>query len=371
MVLSRSDRSHLTEWWFTVDRTVLGLSFLLLTFGIIMLLSASPPIAMHKHLPHFFFVKRQLIFAVFGAVLLLAVSFLSSANIRRLSLALFVLSLLSMLGVLLFGPEINGAQRWIRVAGVSLQPSEILKPVFIILTAWAFSEGMKRSDVPANRVAIGFYVISAILLILQPDFGQTLLLTGAWVGMFFLAGLAWGWVIFFLIAGLGALVLGYQFLPHVKSRIDHFLDPSGENYQIARALEAFRQAGWFGRGPGEGSLAEKFLPDAHNDFIFAAIADEFGIMACILLLMIFGGIVFLSLLRSREMKDPFIRLAVSGLMLLFALQTSINMSVNLGLIPAKGMTLPFISYGGTSLLGTALLLGMTLALTRRHPSSSG
>lgn len=371
MVLSRSERSHLTEWWFTVDRTVLGLSFLLLTFGIIMLLSASPPVAMRKDLPHFFFVQRQLVFAVFGSALLLAVSFLSVPNIRRLSLAFFVLSLLSMVGVLLFGPEINGAQRWIRVAGVSLQPSEILKPAFIILTAWAFSEGLKRSDVPANRVAIGFYVISAILLILQPDFGQTLLLTATWVGMFFLAGLAWGWVIFFLFAGLGALALGYQFLPHVKSRIDHFLDPSGENYQIARALEAFRQAGWFGRGPGEGSLAEQFLPDAHNDFIFAAIADEFGILACLLLLFIFGGIVFLSLTRSREMKDPFIRLAVSGLMLLFALQTSINMSVNLGLIPAKGMTLPFISYGGTSLLGTALLLGMTLALTRRHPLSTG
>jgi cell division protein FtsW len=371
MVLSRSERSHLTEWWFTVDRTVLGLSFLLLTFGIIMLLSASPPVAMRKDLPHFFFVQRQLVFAVFGSVLLLAVSFLSVPNIRRLSLALFILSLLSMVGVLLFGPEINGAQRWIRIAGVSLQPSEILKPAFIILTAWAFSEGLKSSDVPANSVAIGFYVISAILLILQPDFGQTLLLTATWVGMFFLAGLAWGWVIFFLFAGLGVLVLGYQFLPHVTSRIDHFLDPSGENYQIARALEAFRQAGWFGRGPGEGSLAEQFLPDAHNDFIFAAIADEFGILACLLLLFIFGGIVFLSLMRSKEMKDPFIRLAVSGMMLLFALQTSINMSVNLGLIPAKGMTLPFISYGGTSLLGTALLLGMTLALTRRHPLSTG
>lgn len=371
MVLSRSERSHLTEWWFTVDRTVLGLSFLLLMIGIIMLLSASPPVAMRKELPHFFFVQRQLVFAAFGSGILLLVSFLSPANIRRLSLALFFLALVSMVGVLIFGPEINGAQRWLRFGGVSLQPSEILKPAFIVMTAWAFSEGVKRSDVPAHSVAVGFYAISAFLLILQPDFGQTLLLTATWVGMFFLAGLAWGWVMFFLFAGVGVLFLGYHFLPHVTARINHFLDPSGENYQIVRALEAFRQAGWFGRGPGEGSLVDHFLPDAHNDFIFAAIADEFGVLACLILLLIYGGIVFLSLLRAREMKDPFVRFSVSGLMLLFALQTSINMSVNLGLIPAKGMTLPFISYGGTSLLGTSLLLGMTLALTRRHPLSTG
>ena len=206
MVLSRSERSHLTEWWFTVDRTVLGLALLLLAVGIVMLLSASPPIAMRKDLPHFFFVQKQLIFAVFGSLILFAVSILNPSNIRRLALALFVLSLISMVGILLFGPEINGAQRWIRLSGVSFQPSEILKPAFIVLTAWAFSEGVKRSDVPAHGVAIGFYVISACLLILQPDFGQTLLLTATWVGMFFLAGLAWGWVMFFLLAGVGALV---------------------------------------------------------------------------------------------------------------------------------------------------------------------
>jgi cell division protein FtsW len=185
--------------------------------------------------------------------------------------------------------------------------------------------------------------------------------------MFFLAGLSWLWVLIFIIAGAGLILIGYSVLPHVASRINHFLDPSGENYQIARALEAFRQAGWFGRGPGEGSLAEQYLPDAHNDFIFAAIADEFGVMACLLLLLIYGGIVFLSLLRVRGLESAFIRYAVSGLMLLFALQTMINMSVNLGLIPAKGMTLPLISYGGTSMIGSCLLLGMTLALTKRLP----
>lgn len=367
MVLSRSDRSHLSEWWFTVDRSVLGLSLLLLVIGIIMLLSASPPVAIRRDLPHFFFVQRQLIFAVFAAGIIIGVSLLTPANIRRLALALFVLSIGAMVAVLLFGPDINGAQRWLRIGGVSLQPSEIMKPAFIVMTAWAFSEGMKRQDMPAHKLAIGFYVLAAVLLILQPDFGQTLLLTATWVSMFFLAGLAWGWVMFFLVAGVASLFLAYQFLPHVTARINHFLDPSGENYQIVRALEAFRQAGWFGRGPGEGSLAEQYLPDAHNDFIFAAIADEFGVLACLLLLMIFGGVVFLSLTRVRGMRDPFIRLAASGLMLLFALQTAINMSVNLGLIPAKGMTLPLISYGGTSLLGTALLLGMTLALTRRRP----
>ena len=369
MVLSRSERSHLTEWWFTIDRSVLGLVCLLLIIGIIMLLSASPPVALRHGLDPFYFVQRQIVYALIGAAVLLLVSLLNVKTIRRLALVLFLISVIMMVGVLLFGPELNGAQRWVRFYGFSVQPSELMKPAFIILTAWAFSEGLKRHDMPAFRVAIGFYIICALLLILQPDFGQTLLLTASWVGMFFLAGLAWGWVLFFLIAGVAALFLAYQFLPHVASRINHFLDTTGENYQIERALDAFRNAGWFGRGPGESSLVDQYLPDAHNDFIFAAIADEFGVLACLLLLAIYAGIVFLSIFKVLRAKDEFVRLAVSGLMLMFALQTSIHMSVNLGLIPAKGMTLPLISYGGTSLIGSCLLLGMTVALTRRRPLS--
>ncbi len=364
MVLSRSERSHLTEWWFTIDRSVLGLVCLLLIIGLVMLLSASPPVAIRYGLEPFYFVKRQMVFALLGVGVLLGVSFLSPLNVRRLALVLFIFSIVALIGVLLFGPELNGAKRWIRFFGMSLQPSELMKPSFIVLTAWAFSEGLKRRDVPAYFMASGFYGLCVVLLILQPDFGQTLLLTATWVGMFFLAGLAWGWVLFFFLAGIAALFLAYYLLPHVAARINHFLDPLGESYQIERALQAFRDAGWFGRGPGESSLAEQYLPDAHNDFIFAAIADEFGVFACLLLLLIYAGIVFLSLLRVRRHTDGFIRLAVSGLMLLFALQISIHMSVNLGMIPAKGMTLPLISYGGTSLIGTCLLLGVTIALTR-------
>ena len=369
MVLSRSERSLLTEWWFTVDRTVLGLAFLLMTIGVVMLLSASPPVALRYEITPFYFVQRQLVFAGLASVVLIGVSFLSGKLVRRLALFLLLASFLGLILVLLIGPELNGAQRWLRIFGFSMQPSEILKPAFIVITAWAFSEGLRRRDVPAYKMAIGLYLSVLFLLILQPDFGQSLLLTTTWVGMFFLAGLAWGWVALFFVLGIAALFLGYHFLPHVAARIDHFLDPTGENYQIARALEAFRQAGWFGRGPGESSLAEQYLPDAHNDFIFAAIADEFGIITCLILLLIYGGIVYLSLLRVRRSDDPFLRLAVSGLMLLFALQTFIHMGVNLGLIPAKGMTLPLISYGGTSLLGASLLLGMTLALTRRRPGA--
>lgn len=370
MVLSRSERSVLTEWWFTIDRTILGLSMLLILIGIIMLLSASPPVALRYELEAFYFVKKQIGFALLGLLLMVGVSFFHAQMIRRLSLLLFFLALVGLLVVLLFGPEVNGAQRWVRLFGLSVQPSELLKPAFIVLTAWAFSEGQRRADVPAYTLAIGFYMVSLTLLILQPDFGQSLLLTSTWVGMFFLAGLAWGWVLLFLVLGVVAVFLGYQFLPHVAARINHFLDPTGENYQIARALEAFRQAGWFGRGPGESSLAEQYLPDAHNDFIFAAIADEFGIVTCLLLLGIYMGIVLAALIRARRSPDGFTRLAVSGLMLLFALQTFIHMSVNLGLIPAKGMTLPLISYGGTSLLGSSLLLGMVIALTRHQPGEA-
>lgn len=369
MRLARSEKSYLTDWWFTVDRVVLTLGLLLLVLGIVMQLSASPSVALRRDLHAFYFVEKQVVFAIFGAAIMISVSLLSPANIRRLSFVLFCFSLIAMIAVLLVGPNINGAQRWLRFDSVSFQPSEILKPVFIVLTAWAFSEGLKRADVPAFRIAIIFYLICVLLLILQPDFGQTLLLTAAWVAMFFLAGLGWLWVFFFIGAGIAAIFLGYHYLPHVAFRINSFLDPSGENYQIARALEVFQKAGWFGRGPGEGSLAEQFLPDAHNDFIFAAIADEFGILVCLVLLCIFSIIVFLSLWRVRDLDDPFQRLGASGLMVLFALQAVINMSVNLGLIPAKGMTLPFLSYGGTSLLGSSLLLGMTLALTRQVTSS--
>ncbi len=367
MVLLRSERSLLTEWWFTIDRTVLGLSFLLLVIGVVMLLSASPPVALRYELPPFYFVQKQILFALLGMAVLTSVSFLTAQHLRRLALFLLILAVVGLVCVLLFGPELNGAKRWLRLFGYSIQPSEILKPAFIVITAWAFSEGLRRRDVPAYSLAIGLYLACLLLLILQPDFGQSLLLTITWAGMFFLGGLAWGWVALFFILGIGALFLGYHFLPHVAARINHFLDPTGENYQIARALEAFRQAGWFGRGPGESSLAEQYLPDAHNDFIFAAIADEFGIITCLLLLLIYAGIVFFSLIRVRRGQNAFLRLAVSGLMLLFALQTFIHMGVNLGLIPAKGMTLPLISYGGTSLLGSTLLLGMTLALTRRRP----
>ena len=369
MRLARADKSLLTDWWFTVDRVTLAAGLLLLLLGVVMLLSASPSVAIRRDLPPFHFVQRQLIFALFGAGVIIATSLLDPANIRRLALALFSVSLVSMVLVLLIGPEINGAQRWLRLGGLSFQPSEILKPAFIILTGWAFAEGQVRRDVPALSIAIGFYVLAALLLILQPDFGQTLLLTATWVGMFFLAGLAWGWMLAFITAGFGALVLAYQLLPHVRQRIDYFFDPSGENYQIGRALEVFQKAGWFGRGPGEGTLNDQFLPDAHNDFIFAAIADEFGIIACLILLAIYGVIVFRALQRVRRAKDSFVRITVAGLILLFGMQVAINMSVNLGLVPAKGMTLPFISYGGSSLLGCSVLLGFVLALTRRMPIS--
>ena len=369
MKLARTDKSYLTDWWFTVDRVVLAAVMILLFLGLLMLLSASPSVAMRRDLSPFHFVQRQIIFAVFGAGIVVAISLLNPANIRRLALALFAISITAMLAVLIVGPEINGAQRWLRLGTLSFQPSEIMKPGFIILTAWAFSEGIKRSDVPAFGIAVLFYIVSGLLLILQPDCGQTLLLTAAWTSMFFLAGLAWFWVILLAGASIFSLFLAYQFLPHVRLRIDYFLDPSGENYQIARALEVFQKAGWFGRGPGEGSLTEHFLPDAHNDFIFAAIADEFGIIACLILLAIYGIIIFRSFWRLRRGGDPFVWLGGAGLLVLFALQVLINMSVNLGLVPAKGMTLPFISYGGSSLIGCSIMLGMVLALTRRVPVS--
>ena len=371
MRISRSDESLFTRWWFTVDRSLLVALFILVGVGLVFSLAASPAVADKKGYELFYFVERHAIFTLLGVPVMIVLSFLNAQQIRRMGLGLLVLSLILMVAALLIGPEINGAHRWIRFAGQSLQPSEFMKPGLVVITAWLLAEGHHRSDMPALPLALGLLGLVLSLLILQPDVGQSALIMLVWLAMFIVAGYSLMWGLGFIGAGGVAAIGAYLFLPHVRARITSFIDPErGDSYQIERALQSFREGGFFGRGPGEGTI-KTILPDSHTDFIFSVIAEEYGIGACILLVMIFAFISLRALAHVRRSSDDFARLAVLGLALLFAVQTMINMAVNVGLMPAKGMPLPFISYGGSSFLGLSISMGFLLGMARRRVEIGG
>jgi cell division protein FtsW len=367
MRITRADRSVLSDWWFTVDRLMFFGLLLLMGAGLVLSLAASPPIAAKFNLEPFYFVRRQAALLVPAVAIMFAASTLTPKQIRRACLIIFVVGIALMALTMLVGPEIKGAKRWLQIGFVSVQPSEFVKPAFVVLTAWLFNESQKRSDVPGIELALVLYGVFALLLVLQPDFGQTLLITLVWGALFFMAGINLLWTGALGIAGIAGLVSAYFLVPHVSSRIDRFLNPaSGDTYQADRALDSFLHGGWFGRGPGEGTVKD-LLPDSHTDFIFAVAAEEYGLIACLILLALFAFIVLRGLSKASQESDGFIRHAVAGLITLFGLQALINMAVNVGLLPAKGMTLPFISYGGSSLLAMALTMGLALGLTRRRP----
>lgn len=366
-MVSRAERSAFGDWWWTVDRLLLaGLAILMLA-GLVFLMAGGPPVAERLGLSTFHFVNRQVMFLIPALLIMIPVSFLSLRHIRRLALIVYAAGMVLILLAFQYGPEIKGAHRWIMIGPLGLQPSEFVKPAFVVLAAWAFSEGARRKDVPGTFMAFLLLPATIIPLILQPDFGQTMLVTIVWCGLFFVAGLHWFWVMGLGAGGLLGIGAAYQFLPHVRARIERFLDKdSGDTFQVDTAMESFARGGWLGRGPGEGTV-KRILPDAHTDFIFAVTAEEFGIIVCLALLAVFAFIVLRGLTLARRNEDPFCRLAATGLIFMFGLQACINMMVNVHLMPAKGMTLPFISYGGSSLLSLALGMGFLIALTRRRP----
>ena len=367
MRLTRADKSVLSDWWFTVDRLMFFALLLLMGLGLVLSLAASPPIAAKYNLEPFYFVRRHAALLLPAVAIMFAASTLTPKQIRRASLIIFLTGIALMTLVLVLGPEIKGAKRWLQIGAVSLQPSEFVKPAFIVLTAWLFNEAQKRRDVPGIQLAVALYAVLAVLLIMQPDFGQTLLVTLVWGALVFMAGINLVWIGALSLSGVAGIVSAYFLAPHVASRIDRFLDPaSGDTYQADRSLDSFLHGGWFGRGPGEGTVKD-VLPDSHTDFIFAVAAEEYGLIACLILLALFAFIVLRGLSKASQEPDGFIRHAVAGLIMLFGLQALINMAVNVGLLPAKGMTLPFISYGGSSLLAMALTMGFALGLTRKRP----
>ena len=367
MRLSREERSLLVDWWFTVDRALLATILVIACAGLLLSLAASPSIALKRGLPTFHFVQRHFVFALLSVALLLAVSLLSQAQVRRLSLAVLLGAMALMTVVLVAGAEVNGARRWLHVGGYSLQPSEFAKPAFVVLSAWMVAESERRADMPAVAFDVMLYLTFAGLLALQPDVGQILLVSLVWCAQFLLAGRSLR-LLSTMAAGIaGVLLVAYLSLGYVRLRVARFLHPSaGDSFQTDRALQSFSEGGFFGKGPGEGTV-KTVLPDAHADFIFAVIAEEYGVLACLVILGLFGLVAVRVFARHVHRANAFAPLAAAGLVLLFTLQAIINMAVNVGLIPAKGITLPFISNGGSSMLAVGLTMGMLLAVTRRRP----
>ena len=366
MTLSRADQSLLAQWWFTIDRVLLAAIFITMAAGLVISLAASPSVAVSKGLTAFHFVQRHILFAAIGTVLILVLSLQSPAGIRRFALVVLIGSFAGLVAVQFWGVTANGAQRWLRILGYSLQPSELAKPAFVVLSAWAFAQSQLRKDMPGLPIAIVLFILFGGLLILQPDIGQTLLISIVWGALFVLAGLSIIWVISLGICAAAGIVAAYFALPHVRFRIEQFFSPvQEETSQLARAYRSFIEGGFLGRGPGEGTIKTS-LPDAHTDFIFAVIAEEYGVAACLGLLALFAVMVYRALIRAVRERDLSNRFAIAGLALLIGFQALINMGVNVGLLPAKGMTLPMISAGGSSMIGVSVALGMLLGLTRRR-----
>ncbi len=366
-MVSRLERTPFAAWWWTIDRLSLGALGAIMLGGIVLSLAASPPVAARLGLDAFYFVHRHVLYLVPAIAVLLVTSFLSPLQVRRLALGIFIVSFVLVVATLFVGAEVKGARRWIVLAGMNVQPSEFLKPSFVVLSAWLFAETARKPDMPATTFSLLLLLSVVGVLVLQPDFGQTMLIAMVWGALFFMAGMRLIWM-----AGLGSvaavgLLTAYETVPHVARRIKRFLDPaSGDTFQVDAAVESFFRGGWFGQGPGEGTV-KRILPDSHADFVFAVAAEEFGIVLCLVLVFLFAFIVIRALGKAMRNDDPFARFSIAGLAILFGAQSAINMAVNLALIPAKGMTLPFISYGGSSMISLAYGVGTLLALTRERP----
>ena len=369
--LSRSDRSAFGQWFWTIDKLLLTLLFALIGCGIIAVAAASPAAAQRLSggkvvIGALRYLNLQLMWVVIGVPLMLVTSMLPVNWAKRAGIALTVACLVALMLVPLIGFEKNGATRWLALGGFQLQPSEFLKPAFIITSAWLLALRFDDRSLPTmqfNAVLLG---IIAVLLIKQPDFGQMILFAAVWIVQAMLAGMS----IWILVAvGVAAMLGGgiaYLTVDHFSQRIDQFVQGKGNTFQIDRALDCFRAGGFFGAGPGEGQMKFR-LPEPQTDYIYSVIGEEFGMIACLLLAGLYIAIVVRVFLTLLDEEEPFVLLAGAGLATQFGLQAAINMAVNLKMLPSKGMTLPFVSYGGSSFLALSLGMGLLLALTRRNP----
>jgi cell division protein FtsW len=358
----------LSHWWRTIDRWSLGAVFLLFCLGILLAMAASPPLAERNGLPPFYYVTRQLVFGTAALGTMILASMMSPRQVRRWAVAGFFAAALAVALLPLFGTDFGkGAVRWYSLGFGSLQPSEFLKPFFVVFAAWLLSASHDISGPPGKMLSFLVAAFLALILALQPDFGQAVLVLASWGLMYFVGGASIVLLVFLVAMAVGAGLVAYNASAHFAGRIDGFLRPEIDpRTQIGYATDAIREGGFFGAGVGEGSVKWS-LPDAHTDFIIAVAAEEYGLVLCVLIIGLFLTVTVRSLFRLIRERDPFVRLAATGLAGLIGMQSMINMAVAVRLLPAKGMTLPLVSYGGSSLIAVGLLIGMLLALTRRRP----
>lgn len=369
--LGRSDRSAFGLWFWEIDRVLLLLAFILIAVGLIAVAAASPASAERysggsvQFAPlHYFW--RQLAWVALGVPVMIGVSMLPLQAARRFSLAGAAFFSVMLALVPLIGSEANGAKRWIGVGMGQFQPSEFLKPFFVVSLAWLLSLKAQDKTLPVFKLSFALTGLVAVLLMQQPDFGQTIVFGCMWLALMMLSGLDFRYLVGLGLAGIGGVVAAYLFYPVATSRIDNFLFQQGDTYQVDSAHATLIAGGFFGTGPGGGE--RKFhLPEAHTDYIFSVIGEEFGLIACIALALLFLAIVVRVFVKLLDEDDPFVVLAAAGLTTQFAVQAMINMAVNVNLAPSKGMTLPFISYGGSSMIALSIGFGLLLAFTRRNP----
>lgn len=374
-MLGRSDRTLLGRWFWTIDRPLLAMILMLVGIGLIAVAAASPAAAerlsgANLRFGDLHFLKRQVVWVAIGVPLLIGTSMLPKLWIRRLALLGVLIGIAAMAALPFIGVEKNGAVRWLLIAGNEVQPSEFLKPMFAITAAWVLALRFDDPKVPAISASAILLGLIAALLVIQPDIGQTVLIAGMWTAQAFVAGLSLTLLGGLAIAGIAGLVTAYLFVPHVTSRIDRFLTGEGDNYQVERSLDAMRSGGLFGTGPGEGQ-AKFSLPEPQTDYIFAVIGEEFGMIACLAIACLFLAIIVRVVTQLFEEDDPFVTLAATGLVVQLGLQAFINMGVAMNLLPSKGMTLPFISHGGSSFLAMSIGMGALIALTRRRRFLTG
>ena len=368
---SRNDQSPIAKWFWTVDRGLLAAALTLMGLGVA-LSFASSPAAIHADqsiTDPFHYSWRMMVWATLGVGLMLVSSLLSPRGVRRIAALALLGAIVTMMALPFIGDEVKGAARWINLGPFSLQPSEFAKPGLIFFAAWMFAEAQKGEGVPGVSIAFGFWALTVGLLLIQPDIGQTLLVTTTFMAVFFMAGVPLKWVAVIAAAGMAGLVSLYFAFGHMRDRLSRFLSPeTADTHQIDRASEAIRAGGLVGRGVGEGVM-KRHVPDLHTDFIYSVGAEEFGLVLSLAMIALYAFVVVRGMRRAMKLNDAYEQTAAAGLFMLIGLQACINIAVNLNLIPTKGMTLPFISYGGSSMLAMGLTMGLALALTRRRPGA--
>ncbi|MEF3046229.1 peptidoglycan glycosyltransferase FtsW [Pseudotabrizicola sp. L79] len=365
---SRASEPVIPRWWRTIDKWSLTAIMVLFGIGLLLGLAASVPLATRNGLPDFYYVQRQAVFGSVALMVMVGLSMLSPAAIRRIGTIGFAVSFVALMLLPFVGTDFGkGAVRWFSFGFASVQPSEFLKPGFMVLAGWLMAASQDLNGPPGKATSFGIAAVVVMLLAIQPDFGQAALILFGWGVIYFVAGAPM--VLLAVIVGLVGIggTVAYENSEHFARRIDGFLNPEIDpRSQIGYATNAIQEGGFFGVGVGEGQV-KWTLPDAHTDFIIAVAAEEYGLILVLLIIALYATIVVRSLFRLMRERDPFVRLAGTGLACIFGVQAMINMGVAVRLLPAKGMTLPFVSYGGSSVIAAGITVGMLLALTRTRP----